>query len=282
LQDNKQENAIQYCEHMVRSHYENFPVASWFLPAHLRRPIAVIYAFARTADDIADEGNAPAEQRLAELDAYGQQLENMQKSEDPVFIALQAISQQHDLPVQLFHDLLTAFKMDVTKKRYTHFDELLFYCQHSANPIGRLLVHLNRKVSAESLKYSDNICTALQLINFYQDLEQDYHENDRIYIPQDEMLSYGISEQHFKKLESDNAMQNLMQFQITRAREMLLSGKRLGTILPGRMGFELRMVVAGGLTVCKKLLNSKSNVFARPRLNKLDWLNMLFQATIAK
>lgn len=136
MQDTDLEKAYRHCEQLVRSHYENFPVASWFLPKHIRRPIAVIYAFARTADDLADEGDASPEQRIQRLEAYGQQLNTITNSHDPVFIALAHVIQAQQLPVQLFHDLLTAFKMDVTKKRYADFPELLFYCQHSANLSG--------------------------------------------------------------------------------------------------------------------------------------------------
>jgi len=277
VQDTRIEKAYRHCEQRVRSHYENFPVASWFLPRKIRRPIAVIYAFARTADDLADEGDMPPEQRLQALDKYEKHLDQPAQSDDPVFIALADVMQQHALPVQLFHDLIHAFKIDVTQKRYERFDDLLFYCRHSANPIGRLLVHLNQRASEQSLQYSDNICTALQLINFYQDLEQDYYENNRIYIPGDELESFGVTENNFKQLGSSQAMQELMQFQVKRARNMLLSGRQLGTMLPGRMGFELRMVIAGGRIICDKLLHTK-NVFARPRLTKTDWLKMLWLA----
>lgn len=279
MQDTKIEIAYRHCEQLANSHYENFPVASRFLPKQIRRPIAVIYAFARTADDMADEGNAPATLRIQALEAYGRQLDHLNQSLDPVFIALSHVMQQHDLPLQLFHDLLSAFKMDVTKHRYASFEELLVYCRHSANPIGRLLVYLNRRVSDQNLQLADAICTALQLINFYQDLQQDYQENNRIYLPQDEMQSYGVTEQHFKRLDSDTAMQKLMRFQVQRACDMLLSGWPLATILPARMGFELKMVVAGGLRICEKLLNNK-DVFTRPRLSKSDWLKMAWRATI--
>ena len=278
MQDSQLENALRHCERMVQSHYENFPVASWFLPKRLRQPIAVIYAFARTADDLADEGELAPQTRIQQLEEYGRQLDNIEQSSDPIFIALSHVIQTHRLPVQLFHDLLTAFKMDITKRRYADFNELLYYCRHSANPIGRLLVHLNDKTSEQNLHDADQICTALQLINFYQDLEQDYEENNRIYLPQDEMQQYGVTEQQIKSLITDSAMQQLVQFQVRRAREMLLSGRGLGRILPGRMGFELRMVIAGGLIVCNKLLNNNDNVFARPRLDKPDWLKMFWLA----
>lgn len=278
MQDMKLEKAYRHCEQLTRSHYENFPVASRFLPRQIRRSVTVIYAFARTADDMADEGDVPADQRIRRLESYGRQLDTLHDSHDPVFIALAHVMREHDLPVQLFHDLLTAFKMDVSKTRYETFSELLFYCRHSANPIGRLLLHLNRRVSDEAVQCADAICTALQLINFYQDLAQDYHENDRIYLPQTEMQHYGVTEKHIKSLISDRSMQDLMSFQVRRARDMLLSGLQLGTILPGRTGFELRMVIAGALRICEKLINNDGNVFARPRLNKRDWLLMVWHA----
>ena len=277
MQDTRLENAYCHCEQLVHRHYENFPVASRFLPPRLRRPIAVIYAFARTADDLADEGNATAQQRLQQLEAYGRQLDQG-ASDEPIFIALAHVRQQYDLPLSLFHDLLHAFKMDVTNKRYANFSQVLHYCQYSANPVGRLLLYLNRCVTPQALQYSDAICTALQLINFYQDLAQDYMENGRIYIPEDEMQRFGVTEQHFQTLNSDRAMQDLMALQVQRARDMLLSGQQLGTILTGRMGFELRLIIAGGLCICDKLTNNNGNVFARPRLTKTDWLNMFWYA----
>jgi squalene synthase HpnC len=179
------ETAYRHCERLARSHCENFPVASWLLPRRLRRPIAVIYAFARTADDFADEGHYSAAQRLALLNGYGaklQQLERGEATDDPLFIALADVIARYQLPLQLFYDLLSAFAQDVTKKRYTDFGELLDYCRRSANPVGRLLLHLSGNASAENLQLSDKICSALQLINFYQDLAQDFAENERIYL----------------------------------------------------------------------------------------------------
>ena len=273
--------AYRFCLHKARSHYENFPVASWFLPRRLRLPIAVIYAFARSADDLADEGDLDQAQRLHRLDDYRDRLNhpNTQQS-DPIFLALNDVVKKHDLPIQLLYDLLTAFRMDVTKKRYKDFTELQDYCRHSANPIGRLLLHLNQTSSDEALYYSDRICTALQLINFCQDLAQDYTEHQRIYIPQDEMQHYGVTEQHFRTQRADSAMQQLMAFQVQRAGEMLLSGSELGKMLPGRLGLEIRMVTAGGRLVCQKLMQHDNNPFARPRLNKTDWLRLTLHALL--
>ena len=273
------QDAYDFCLQKVRSHYENFPVASWFLPRRLRLPIAVIYAFARSADDFADEGDLSEQQRLGLLNEYGNKLNNMTgQNDDPIFIALRDVINKHDLPLQLLHDLLTAFRMDVTKKQFKDFSELQYYCQHSANPIGRLLMHLNNTVTDEIMAYSDQTCTALQLINFYQDLAQDYAENNRIYIPQDEMQQYGVTEAHFRLQNSDTAMQTLMEFQIQRAQAMLLSGAELGRILSGRIGYEIRMVTEGGLYICQKLMQHNNNLFARPRLNTADWMRIALHA----
>ena len=279
MQDDKLENAYQFCENIVRHHYENFPVASWFLPSELRRPIAVIYAFARTADDMADEGALDNKQRLSALEEYEKNLSNLTASGDPVFIALSDVIQTFHLPLELFHDLIAAFKQDTQVNRYQTFEDILLYCQKSANPIGRLLLYLNGQVSEKNLILSDSICAALQLINFYQDLAQDYHENKRIYIPLDEMQKYGVDENIFSAQKTDQKLNALMHHQVIRAREMLLSGRELGTIMKGRVGFEMRMVIAGGLIICEKLLNNTENAFARPRLNKLDILTMCIKAT---
>ncbi|MDX1250985.1 MAG: squalene synthase HpnC [Gammaproteobacteria bacterium] len=263
---------------MARSHYENFPVASRFLPKRLREPIAVIYAFARTADDFADEGDLDPATRIAKLNAYDAQLDAIaagDKVDDPVFVALADIIRRHDLPMDLFHDLLTAFRMDVTKKRHANYAEVLYYCRHSANPVGRLLLYLYNLATPVNLAHSDAICSALQLINFWQDLSQDYRENNRIYLPQEEMVNYGVSEDHLRHGRTDAAMRALMDFQIERTRRLLLSGAPLGKVLPGRMGFELRLTLHGGLRVLNALEARRDDAFARPRLGVTDWLAML-------
>lgn len=271
-------DAYAHCLRMARSHYENFPVASRFLPKRLREPIAVIYAFARTADDFADEGDLDPATRIAKLNAYDAQLDAIaagDKVDDPVFVALADIIRRHDLPMDLFHDLLTAFRMDVTKKRHANYAEVLYYCRHSANPVGRLLLYLYNLATPVNLAHSDAICSALQLINFWQDLSQDYRENNRIYLPQEEMVNYGVSEDHLRHGRTDAAMRALMDFQIERTRRLLLSGAPLGKVLPGRMGFELRLTLHGGLRVLNALEARRDDAFARPRLGVTDWLAML-------
>lgn len=274
--------AYQYCQQIVRNHYENFPVASWFLPEKLRLPISVIYAFARHADDLADEGELDDNQRLEALQKYQQNFE-MALSEsysiDPVLFALTDVIKQHQLPVKLFFDLLTAFKMDTQTKRYKNFDEILNYCHYSANPVGRLLLHLHKQDTPENLTSSDAVCTALQLINFYQDIQQDYNENNRIYIPMDELEEFQVTEDHFKSSINDQAIKNLMLQQIKRATKLMHSGAQLGKQLSGLFGLEIRMICQGGLRISSKL-QQIDNVFDRPRLTRQDKFVMLCRALI--
>ncbi|MGM0563435.1 MAG: squalene synthase HpnC [Pseudomonadota bacterium] len=274
------DDAYQHCLDMARNHYENFPVASKLLPARLREPVAAIYAFARVADDIADEGDADADTRLRQLeqmDTLIQGLELGNVPEDPIYIALADTIAHHQLPTRLFRDLLDAFKQDVTKTRYNDFDELLDYARRSANPVGRLMLHLSGNDSEQNLNDSDKICTALQLINFYQDIQQDIRENDRVYIPLTELESYELGPEDIRMENQSAAMQALMQFQIHRAQKMLSDGAGLGKRLSGRFGLEIRLIVAGGLRVCYRL-SQQEDLYSRPRLTRGDWLRILFAA----
>ena len=275
------ESAYRHCEQLARSHYENFPVASWLLPRTLRLPIAVVYAFARQADDFADEGNYTEAQRLTLLNGYSeklQQLERGEASSDPVFIALADVIARHQLPLELFHDLLSAFAQDVTQKRYANFDELLDYCRRSANPVGRLLLHLSGNDSEENLLLSDKVCSSLQLINFYQDLAQDFDENERIYLPEDEMRHYGVGPEHFAVRSHEQEMVALFRSQVARAREMMQQGVPLGKRLKGRFGLEIRFIIEGGRAVLERLELCTEQPFTRPRLRKTDWLRALLRA----
>lgn len=275
------QDAFAYCQSMAKNHYENFPVASVFLPRRLRRPIAVIYAFARTADDIADEGELSPDERLAGLDAMAANLDALAANQpvaDPVFQALAAVIAEHQLPLSLFYDLLSAFRQDVTKTRYAHFGEVMDYCRRSANPVGRLLLHLEGRTEEVNLGYSDAVCSSLQLINFLQDLDQDFTENNRIYLPQDEMERFGVTETHFQDRISDGAMQRLVLHQIDRAERILRAGSPLGKVLTGRLGFEIRMTILGGSRILTALRGQHGDLFSRPRLNRSDWLWMFWHA----
>jgi len=283
MQNSNLKAAYRHCVTLAAAHYENFPVASRLLPRRLREPIAVIYAFARTADDYADEGtHAPAE-RLALLDQYRLQLDatlDGATPADPVFFALRDVITRHTLPPQLFYDLLSAFRSDVTTLRYANFDALLDYCRHSANPVGRLLLHLYGAATPENLRNSDAVCTALQLVNFYQDLAQDIDENNRIYIPLDELAHFSVSEDDIRQHRNSAPLLALLDYQIDQARSMMLSGAPLGNVLRGRIGFELRLVIHGGLRVLDRLQQRRDNVFARPRLTRADWLIIFWKAMV--
>lgn len=261
---------------MAVGHYENFPVASLLVPAPLREPIEVIYRFARSADDFADEGDDAPEVRLGNLDDYRAQL--AAPSSD-LFHDLQKVIREHELPVHLFADLLDAFAQDVTKKRYANFSEVLDYCRRSANPVGRLLLHLFKRTSESNLRASDAICTALQLINFWQDVDADYTKDNRIYLPQDEMARHGVTEQHLALKTCDEAWRSLMKFQTDRTRKLMLSGAELGQNLPGRIGLEIRTTIQGGLRILEKIERAGYDVFRRrPTLGAFDWPLLLLRA----
>ena len=264
-------------------HYENFPVASFLLPHRLRRPVALIYRFARESDDFADEGDSPDAQRLAQLAGFSRELERIERGEPPGipwFADLAAIIREHDLPLSAFHDLLSAFAQDVTKKRYADYAEVLDYCHRSADPIGRLLLVLYGAATAQNLQYSNAICSSLQLINFWQDVAIDWQKN-RIYFPQDEMQHYGITEQQIANGSTDGPWQPFMDFQINRTRALLHSGKPLGRILKGRIGLEMRMIIAGGDRILTKIAAVNGDVFRRrPVLRKPDWVLMLAKSLV--
>ena len=260
---------------MPVDHYENFPVASFLLPRHLRQPIEAIYHFARSADDIADEGHANDNERLAALDAYREELDRIERNEavaTPLFVKLAKVIKEWQLPVILFRDLLDAFAQDVVKKRYADYAEVLDYCRRSANPVGRLLVHLADRASEENLRRSDAICTALQLINFWQDIAIDW-QKDRVYLPQAELEGFTISERQIAEQRWTPEWEALLAFQTQRARELMHSGAPLVHQLPGRMGWEIRFTVQGGLRILEKIDQVRGDIFRhRPQLGSADWL----------
>ncbi|MGQ0652595.1 MAG: squalene synthase HpnC [Betaproteobacteria bacterium] len=261
---------------MSVGHYENFPVASLLLPPELREPVKVIYRFARSADDLADEGSDPADVRLARLDAYRRELS---APSQPLFRDVKKIVREHELPLSLFSDLLDAFSQDVTKKRYASFAEVLDYCRRSANPVGRLLLHLFKRTADSDLQRSDSICSALQLVNFWQDVEVDWRKDRRVYLPQDDMARFGVSEAHLAEQKCDDSWKALLAFEVERARKMLLDGDPLGHSLPGRIGLEIRATVQGGLRILDKIERAGYDVFRRrPVLKPFDWPVVLLKA----
>jgi squalene synthase HpnC len=268
---------------MPVDHYENFPVASILLPRPLRRPVELVYRFAREADDFADEGDLSDAERLEKLRAYDEDLVRIASGRSPHtpwFPELAALIRERQLPVPLFRDLLSAFSQDVVKKRYDSYPELLDYCRRSANPVGRLLLHLYSAASDENLQRADAICSSLQLINFWQDVAIDWKKN-RIYIPQDDMLRFGVSERTLATGDSTAPWRSLMEFQINRTRTLMASGEALGRALRGRIGLELRMIIAGGNRILDKIELVRGDVLRhRPVLRRSDWLRMLAKALL--
>lgn len=266
---------------MSVDHYENFPVASLLLPARLRPAVEIIYAFARSADDIADEGDASAEERLRQLHEYEIELDHIdanRDSESSLFKELSKVIAEYQLPLQSFRDLLSAFKQDVVKTRYADFPELLDYCARSANPVGTLMLQLYCAATPENLRDSDAICSALQLINFLQDVAIDW-QKQRVYLPACDLNEFGINENYIDNGILNDAWRSMMRFQISRARSMMISGSSLAKRLPGRLGWELRLVIQGGLRILEKIETVDGDIFMhRPKLKKWDWLKILWRS----
>ncbi|MCF8150956.1 MAG: squalene synthase HpnC [Burkholderiaceae bacterium] len=271
---------------MAVDHYENFPVASILLPAALREPVAAIYAFARSADDFADEGDLSPDHRIALLAGYQAELDLIQRGEPsrhPIFLRLRPVIERYGLPLPLFRDLLDAFVQDVSKDRYRDFTELMDYCRRSADPVGRLMLHLFGQASAVNLTRSDAICSALQLINHWQDVGIDAQKGagGRIYLPQDDMKRFGIRDDDILRRVASADFRRLLRHQVERARALMLSGAPLGWDLPGRMGLEIRAIVAGGLRILDKIETVDFDVFnRRPILRPLDWPYILRRTLI--
>lgn len=278
------QEAYSTCVKMAHSHYENFPVASRLLPKYLRRSVAAIYTFARTADDIADEGEYTREQRLERMTRFESNLYDIQYGKppsEPLFMALKHTVESFNLPIQLFYDLLTAFRQDILKSRYQNFSEVHDYCHYSANPVGRLLLHLSGQATQENLQLSDYICTGLQLINFIQDVEIDVCTKDRCYIPTDELTNFGININDIKSRLRTEQYRELIDLQIKRAESIYNQGLNLSSNLPGFFGFEIRYIIACGQRVIHKLKKRKK-IYQRPRMHKIDLVWLFFSTLFTK
>jgi len=272
----------QWCRTVARSHYENFPVASWVMPRRLREPVAAIYAFARTADDIADRGSLSKPERLerlAVMESALQTLHDSAPSRSRLCPALADTIERYQLPLAPFQDLLSACRQDLEKTRYANFGELRDYCQRSARPVGRLLLQLTGTASARNVALSDAVCSALQLINFLQDIAPDYRNNGRIYLPQDEMQRFGVTERDIAASRNSPRLSGLFHFQRQRAAQLLRSGSPLGRRLGGRFGFEIRLVILSGARVLEKL-RKQQDIFAIPRLHTFDRIRIMSGACI--
>jgi phytoene synthase len=277
--------AYAFCERLARSHYENFPVASRLLPARMRPHIAAIYAFARTADDMADEGDRLPADRLADLDRWGQRLDRAVRDgaidREPraeVFTALRHTVSSCALPVDLLHDLLSAFSQDVRVKRYASWDELLDYCRRSANPIGRLVLRVAGYDRPDLDAASDAVCTALQLTNFWQDLRID-RARGRLYVPASIWQQHGAVEADLDRKTMSPAWRAALEDVVSRTRSLFARGAGVADGVRGRLRFELRATWLGGNRILDKVESANFDVLAdRPALTRADVPVILWRA----
>ena len=253
-------------------HYENFPVASWLCPRPIRPAVAAIYRFARTADDIADEGNATPEERLADLTAYRDDLTAITSGGPPsdrwreVFVPLARAIVQHGLPIAALTDLLSAFEQDVVKHAYRDRTELLDYCRRSANPVGRLLLHLYGVHSGKALQQSDAICTALQLTNFWQDFGRDWRAG-RLYVPREVYAPLGATEEQLHRGEPGPLWARVIDECIRVTHERFDRGRAVCDGVTGRLRYELRFTWLGGRRILQRVHERRDRVlFERPTL----------------
>jgi squalene synthase HpnC len=264
-------------------HYENFPVASALLPARYRRAVVAIYRFARAADDLADEGDAPPGERHAALAAFSRHLDAIERGDTPAtepFPALADAVRTHALPIAALRDLVSAFRQDIDVTRYATYESLLDYCRRSANPVGRLLLALYRTDSPPDRAASDAICTALQLANFWQDVAIDWRKG-RVYIPLEDCARFGVDTAQIAAGACDARWTRLMTFETARTRALFEAGRPLTKRLPWRAGVELSAVIAGGVRILERIDAVDGDVFARrPALRKRDWALVAYRALV--
>jgi squalene synthase HpnC len=273
------EAAYAYCERMARGHYENFPVASRFVPKELRRDVWAIYAFARSADDFADEARF-AGRRADALAYWEEQLERCfhGEAEHPIFIALRETVERRNLPIAPLRDLLTAFTMDLSVTRYPTYAQLERYFQYSAHPVGRLVLYVFDYRDPSLHCFSDDVCAALQLTNFLQDVAIDL-QKDRIYLPEEDLKHFGVTESMLFARQVTPELRDLMRFEVARARALFERGRPIIDRVGPELGFELAMIWNGGNTILDKIENVGFDIFRRrPILNGADKCKMVARA----
>ena len=275
--------AYAACERLARAHYENFPVASRLLPAPMRPHVAALYAFARTADDFADEGRRPAEERRRLLDDWENRLHACVETAecdpaDQIFLAVGATIRACNLPVGLFEDLLSAFRQDITTHRYQTWDGVLDYCRRSANPVGRLVLRIAGHADARLDESSDALCTALQLTNFWQDVGRDW-ERDRLYVPLEDVGACQAEVRDLADRNLTDAWRCALQRVARRTRELFRGGRAVCDGVGGRLRCELRITWLGGVRILDRLERNNFDVFAsRPELTMADVPSLLWNA----
>lgn len=276
------ENSYNYCRKIALSHYENFPVASWLIPEEKRNHIFTVYTFARLADDIADEGNETNEKKIHLLKSYREDFLSETNSENyPHFPALLDTIKKFDIPTVLFTDLIEAFIQDNEKFSYNNFVELLDYCNKSANPVGRIILHLFNYKDAKMFQLSDNICTALQLTNFWQDISIDM-KKERCYIPQDDLRKFNVSQDKLKSLKFDNDVRELLRFQVERTNDLFHNGEDLLKHLQGLLKLEIKLTILGGKKILSKIERMNFNTLTdRPKISPFDKLSLLLRMILS-
>jgi squalene synthase HpnC len=277
------EDGFRFCETIARSHYENFPVASRFVPKEIRKYVWTIYAFARIADDFADEPGFTLAERMDNLNQWEQYLDECYTGNPThrVFAALAETVDRFQIPFELFQNLLTAFRADVTVKRYDTFEDLLAYCRNSANPIGRIILLLLNYRGEVMMRLSDSICTALQLTNFWQDVSVDL-QKDRIYLPLEELEEFDYSEQDLLNRKVNDHFYSLMAFQVQRTAELFVEGKPLLSMVGKDLSRELKLTWSGGTRILQKIHDQNYDVLTkRPTLTRLEKLELLFRSFLS-
>lgn len=277
------ESARAFCERLAGSHYENFSVASWFLPKRLRPHFHSVYAYCRISDDLGDEVGDPL-QSLALLDAWELELDACYDGNPrhPVFVALRETVRACDVPKQPFSDLLKAFRQDQTTTRYPSFDDLLGYCRYSANPVGRLVLYLCGYRDEERQVLSDFTCTALQLANFWQDISVDYGKG-RIYLPAEDMQRFHVVEGDIESRRADERFRQLMRFEIARAREWFHRGLPLIEKVDRELAVDLELFSSGGLEILKAIERQNYDVLSsRPSISRFRKLQLVARAAVGR
>ncbi len=272
--------AFAFCEAIVREHYENFPVASLLIPSPGRQFIAAVYAFARTADDFADEAARPPEDRLRLLEEWGEKLRDCYRGEadHPVFVALRATVRATQVPEDLLRRLLCAFRRDVVGGTYATFEELLGYCRDSADPVGRIVLHLFGAAAEETERLSDCICTGLQLANFWQDVASDAARG-RTYIPLEDFRRFGYTEGDLAQGVVDDRFRALLRFEVERTEGLFRAGAPLLGLTRGRLRMELAATLRGGRAILEGIEREGYDTLRRrPVLRRRDTMRMLWEA----
>lgn len=276
------DSAYRFCERIAQNHYENFPVASRFVPADLRKHVVAIYAFARAADDFADEPHF-AGRRRESLDQWELMLETCYHREvdHPVFLALRDTVRRHRIPIAPLKALLTAFRMDLSKHEYSSFSELMGYCQHSANPVGQLVLYIHGHQDPSLHRFSDSICSALQLANFWQDLSIDI-QRGRVYLPAEDLVHFGVSRAQLHADSCDENLRELIAYCVERTRALFVRGRPLVRHVSSGLSMELEATYRGGMKILDRIEQADFDVLAqRPRLDKKDMANIAIRSVFS-